>query len=300
MTGPAIVLFLASGATGAAPDGGADARRTPAAGDGWLDPNMVAAVVRNQVVPKAKACYERGLQSDRNLAGRVVVHWTITLKGKVGGIDIEQDTARSPALAECVVSVINGVTFPAPAGGPVDVSFPFVFQSEPDSSDGSQATTARSSADKGRPKATQASPARRDEAWDAANAWLDALKRNDGEALARLTELPLTYKTIGLKSQCVSSSGDAAALKKWAQCLRKSKSLILSELNAGRDVRIERDRLPDKQLEALGKGIEGGEWVPAFLNGDGVAFGFRFLVTGAKGEPRRVKAFLVSASFDEG
>jgi hypothetical protein len=296
MTAPALILILAAGVARAAPDGGTDARRAPDGG-AWLDPNMVAAIVRSRAVPEVKACYERGLQSDRALAGRVVVRWTITAKGKVAGIAIEGDTAGSPPLTECVVRVVAGLSFPAPMGGAVDVSFPFVFQSEPDTGPGSPAGP--SAADKGKSRATRG-PARRDEAWEAANAWLDALKRNDGEALTRLTELPLTYKTIGLKSQCVSSSGDAAALKKWAQCLRKSKSLILSELNAGSDVRIERDRLPDKQLEALGKGIEGGEWVPAFLNGDGVAFGFRFLVTGAKGEPRRVKAFLVSASFDEG
>jgi hypothetical protein len=99
---------------------------TPAV-DGELDPNMVAKEVRSRL-GAIKACYERALKRNPNLSGKVVIHWTITQAGTVSGVDVEQDTLGDAEVASCIKSLIARWRFPAPSGGSVDVSFPFVFQ----------------------------------------------------------------------------------------------------------------------------------------------------------------------------
>jgi outer membrane biosynthesis protein TonB len=96
--------------------------------DGELDPNMVAKEVKSRL-GAIKACYERALKRNPNLSGKVVIHWTITQAGTVSGVDVEQDTLGDAEVASCIKSLVARWRFPAPSGGSVDVSFPFVFQS---------------------------------------------------------------------------------------------------------------------------------------------------------------------------
>jgi hypothetical protein len=96
--------------------------------DGELDPAMVAKEVRTRL-GAIKACYERALKRNPTLSGKVVIHWTITQAGTVSGVDVEQDTLGDAEVASCIKALIARWRFPAPAGGSVDVSFPFVFQS---------------------------------------------------------------------------------------------------------------------------------------------------------------------------
>jgi hypothetical protein len=95
--------------------------------DGELDPGLVAKEVRSRL-GAIKACYERALKRNPTLSGKVVIHWTITAAGTVSGIDVENDTLGDPEVASCIKSLVSRWRFPAPAGGSVDVSFPFVFQ----------------------------------------------------------------------------------------------------------------------------------------------------------------------------
>ncbi len=96
--------------------------------DGELDPSMVAKEVRTRL-GAIKACYERALKRNPNLSGKVVIHWTITQAGTVSGVDVEQDTLGDAEVASCIKSLVARWRFPAPSGGSVEVSFPFVFQS---------------------------------------------------------------------------------------------------------------------------------------------------------------------------
>jgi outer membrane biosynthesis protein TonB len=96
--------------------------------DGELDPNMVAKEVRSRL-GAIKACYERALKRNPTLSGKVVIHWTITQAGTVSGVDVEQDTLGDAEVASCIKALVARWRFPAPSGGSVDVSFPFVFQS---------------------------------------------------------------------------------------------------------------------------------------------------------------------------
>jgi outer membrane biosynthesis protein TonB len=121
---------IAGGGTGAAATekkvSGVVKSEAPAV-DGELDPNMVAKEVRTRL-GAIKACYERALKRNPNLSGKVVIHWTITQAGTVSGVDVEQDTLGDAEVASCIKALVARWRFPAPSGGSVDVSFPFVFQ----------------------------------------------------------------------------------------------------------------------------------------------------------------------------
>ncbi|HVZ71740.1 MAG TPA: AgmX/PglI C-terminal domain-containing protein [Polyangia bacterium] len=122
---------IAGGGTGEAATekkvSGAIKTEAPAV-DGELDPAMVAKEVKTRL-GAIKACYERALKRNPTLSGKVVIHWTITQAGTVSGVDVEQDTLGDAEVASCIKSLVARWRFPAPSGGSVDVSFPFVFQS---------------------------------------------------------------------------------------------------------------------------------------------------------------------------
>jgi outer membrane biosynthesis protein TonB len=121
---------IAGGTTGVGPSekkvSGVVKSEAPAV-DGQLDPGVVSKEVRSRL-GAIKACYERALKRNPTLSGKVVVHWTITAAGTVSGIDIENDTMGDNEVSSCIKSLIARWRFPAPAGGSVEVSFPFVFQ----------------------------------------------------------------------------------------------------------------------------------------------------------------------------
>jgi outer membrane biosynthesis protein TonB len=96
--------------------------------DGDLDPNVVAKEVRTRMAA-IRGCYERALKRNPNLGGKLLLRWTITRAGTVSGVSVEQDTLGDSEVSTCIKSLIARWRFPAPAGGEVEVSFPFVFLS---------------------------------------------------------------------------------------------------------------------------------------------------------------------------
>lgn len=98
----------------------------PASPHGAIDLTLVAAEVNRRVGDLA-ACYERRLVDVPKLAGTVVIHWVIDEAGQVPEACITDDTVGDPAVTACVNQLVARGGFPAPQGGAVDVSFPFVF-----------------------------------------------------------------------------------------------------------------------------------------------------------------------------
>jgi len=96
--------------------------------DGELDPGVVSKEVKRRI-GAIKACYERALKRNPALSGKVVLYWTITEAGTVSSIDVEQDTLNDSEVTNCIKTLVKGWRFPRPAGGSVDVSYPFLFQS---------------------------------------------------------------------------------------------------------------------------------------------------------------------------
>ncbi|WP_437586046.1 AgmX/PglI C-terminal domain-containing protein [Sorangium sp. So ce1000] len=97
---------------------------------GRLPPEVIQRIVR-QNFGRFRLCYERGLQRDPNLQGRVTVRFTIDPRGAVvnardGGFDLPD-----AAVVSCVVRAFHDLSFPAPEGGNVDVVYPVLFAPPP-------------------------------------------------------------------------------------------------------------------------------------------------------------------------
>lgn len=93
---------------------------------GNLDKAIIARVVR-QHLNMVWFCYERELAKNPSLEGKVVVKFTIGLKGEV---TTATATGINADVATCVAGVFRRLEFPAPQGGSVDVSYPFDFKAE--------------------------------------------------------------------------------------------------------------------------------------------------------------------------
>jgi TonB family protein len=95
--------------------------------NGTVNAPELARVIR-QGMAAIRACYERALKRDPRLAGKLVLRFTITPAGTVSAVDLDEDTLRDPELARCLRETFLRWRFPAPTGGPAEISYPFVFQ----------------------------------------------------------------------------------------------------------------------------------------------------------------------------
>lgn len=101
---------------------------TPVDVDGQLDPSIIAREIRGRL-GAIKACYEAGLKRNPNIGGKLQLRFEISTVGKVTSADIETDTMHDPDVAACIKNRVRTWRFPAPSGGPVQFSYPFIFQS---------------------------------------------------------------------------------------------------------------------------------------------------------------------------
>lgn len=96
--------------------------------EGGLDRDLIAAVVERNS-GQVRFCYEQGLQGDPNLAGRVVLEWTITGNGAVEAAGVQNTSLHSKIVEDCIVARLRGWKFPLPPNGSsVKVAFPFMLQ----------------------------------------------------------------------------------------------------------------------------------------------------------------------------
>ncbi len=92
---------------------------------GDLDKAIIRRYVK-RALPQVKACYEKALATQPDLAGTVSTQFFIASNGVVAsanaaGVDGE--------VAACVAAVIKGIEFPKPkGGGGVQVNYPFSFK----------------------------------------------------------------------------------------------------------------------------------------------------------------------------
>ena len=99
---------------------------------GALDRDIVRRIVRAHI-NEVRFVYNRALQRDPSVQGRVDVQFTIGATGKVVVAVVAGDSTRSPGLARDIAKAVKRWKFPAPrGGGNVVVNFPFVL--DPDGS----------------------------------------------------------------------------------------------------------------------------------------------------------------------
>jgi outer membrane biosynthesis protein TonB len=107
----------------------APAPETPAVPKGSLDKEIIRRRIRAHI-GEIKDCYEAKLIYDPNLAGRVVVQFTIAQDGSVLHAITQSSTMKNEAVEDCINEVICDWRFPKPMGGGiVIVAYPFNFTS---------------------------------------------------------------------------------------------------------------------------------------------------------------------------
>jgi hypothetical protein len=95
-------------------------------GSGHVDPSLLAREIRARI-SAIRACYERALKRTPTLGGKLVLRFTITAAGTVSAVDVDDDTLHDEEVVSCLKSIIARWRFPAPAGGAVELTFPFIF-----------------------------------------------------------------------------------------------------------------------------------------------------------------------------
>jgi hypothetical protein len=88
------------------------------------------AVIRSQIHPGAKRCYQRGLDSDPNQAGKLLLSIRVAPSGEVESANISTDAGLSAAVANCIAAVARRARFSptGPGGATIVVPFGFVRQ----------------------------------------------------------------------------------------------------------------------------------------------------------------------------
>lgn len=100
-------------------------RGTPVAGD-FCDPADIRKVVSAKAA-RIKYCYERQLQQNPQLKGKISVQWKIGLDGQVKSASVANSTMGNRAVASCIVRAVKRMRFAQPDGGICIISYPFVF-----------------------------------------------------------------------------------------------------------------------------------------------------------------------------
>jgi hypothetical protein len=95
---------------------------------GGLPAGVILGTIQERI-GGLRACYERPLNRNHELHGKLTIRLTIASDGSVESIDLEDDTLHSAEVTGCVRARMSGWRFP-PASRPSVFSFPVVFQGE--------------------------------------------------------------------------------------------------------------------------------------------------------------------------
>jgi hypothetical protein len=95
---------------------------------GFLSREQIERVVRRHQ-RGIQYCYERELQNDGLLAGRISINWTIGLDGTVQSASVTENSMGNRNVESCILSEVRRMRFDQPDGGNVVVTYPFTFRS---------------------------------------------------------------------------------------------------------------------------------------------------------------------------
>jgi hypothetical protein len=94
---------------------------------GRLPPEVIQRIVR-QNYGRFRFCYEQGLTRNPNLEGRVAVRFIIGRDGAVSNANNGGSDLPDASVTSCIIQSFYGLSFPAPEGGIVTVSYPIQLQ----------------------------------------------------------------------------------------------------------------------------------------------------------------------------
>jgi hypothetical protein len=86
------------------------------------------SVIRRDLFPQAKRCYQRDLANSPDQAGKIVIQLDIDSSGDVKGASVTNNTGLTPKVANCILGAARGLQFAAGGGGRASVPFTFVHQ----------------------------------------------------------------------------------------------------------------------------------------------------------------------------
>lgn len=110
-------------------EGGTGYGRQSTVVKGGLSNDVIENVIRRRQY-RIRLCYERQLNFNPKLAGKVAVHFVIGAHGEVLSANITEDTMKNQTVKKCIVDEVKTWNFPSPEGGTqVNVDYPFVFES---------------------------------------------------------------------------------------------------------------------------------------------------------------------------
>lgn len=93
--------------------------------EGGLDRDQIIAVI-NRNKGQIIYCYEKGLQAQPSIGGRVAVDFTIGASGRITTAKVAQSSLRSKYVETCMLDKMKNWQFPKPVGKVnVDVLYPF-------------------------------------------------------------------------------------------------------------------------------------------------------------------------------
>jgi hypothetical protein len=85
------------------------------------------AVIRSQIHPGAKRCYQQGLESDPTQSGRLVILIKVSPSGEVDSVSTQSNSGLSSGVANCIQKVARRAKFDAPGASGSTISVPFNF-----------------------------------------------------------------------------------------------------------------------------------------------------------------------------
>jgi hypothetical protein len=86
------------------------------------------AIIRKEVFPRARRCYQHGLESDQNQHGKIIITMKVDTSGMVTVATVAQNTGLSGEVAKCIVDATKAPNFGPNPGGTLQVPFNFVRQ----------------------------------------------------------------------------------------------------------------------------------------------------------------------------
>jgi len=96
---------------------------------GELPKKVIQKYIRRKM-GAIKACYQKGLQSNPNLSGKVQVLFLIQPSGAIMGAKVKDSSLNSPRVESCILKNVKSWKFPrAKGGGTTRVLYPFRFTS---------------------------------------------------------------------------------------------------------------------------------------------------------------------------
>ena len=97
---------------------------------GELDKATVRRVIQSHI-GQIKWCYQKELQKNPDLGGKVVLSFLIAANGSTVNPGVSVNTMATPAVGQCIAQKASRWTFPSPRnGGVVKVSYPFLFKAK--------------------------------------------------------------------------------------------------------------------------------------------------------------------------